>query len=301
MRTYLDFEKPIADIDARIERLGIADDATKLKVRRDRVLQQAYRRLGAWQTVQVARHPERPTAVDVLRRLNEAFVALAGDLLLSDDAALVGGLGRLGGYSVVTLATDRRAGVGGPGAAGFRKVQRLLRLADRLRLPVVVFVEAPAPGPADPACAIALAGCIEAAFELRAPLVSVIVGETVGDQGYALSIADRVLMLEYAVAYPVTPERAAESLWQDSAQAKAAAEALKPTARDLADLGLIDGIVAEPPGAAHRDAGAAITAVGEAVTGAIVELIDTPGRDLCRRRRDRFQAIATAERGAAGA
>ncbi len=302
MRTYLDFEKPIADIDARIERLGDAEDASKLKARRDRVLRQVYRRLGAWQTVQVARHPERPSAVDVLRGLTEPFVPLAGDPLLDDDSGLLGGLGRLGGYSVVTLATDRRVRDGGPGAAGFRKVERLIRLADRLVLPLVAFVDVPALAPADAARALALAGCIEAALALRAPLVSVVVGEAVGDEGYALTIADRTLMLEYAVAYPVTPERAAETLWQDPTQVKAAAEALKPTARELADLGLIDGIVPEPPGAAHRDPGAAIAAVGDAVVGAIAQLIDTPGRDLWRQRRDRIQSIATAERaGAAGA
>ena len=302
MRTYLDFEKPIADIDARIERLGDAEDASKLKARRDRVLRQVYRRLGAWQTVQVARHPERPSAVDVLRGLTEPFVPLAGDPLLDDDSGLLGGLGRLGGYSVVTLATDRRVRDGGPGAAGFRKVERLIRLADRLVLPLVAFVDVPALAPADAARALALAGCIEAALALRAPLVSVVVGEAVGDEGYALTIADRTLMLEYAVAYPVTPELAAETLWQDPTQVKAAAEALKPTARELADLGLIDGIVPEPPGAAHRDPGAAIAAVGDAVVGAIAQLIDTPGRDLWRQRRDRIQSIATAERaGAAGA
>ena len=302
MRTYLDFEKPIADIDARIERLGDAEDASKLKARRDRMLRQVYRRLGAWQTVHVARHPERPSAVDVLRGLTELFVPLAGDLLLGDDAGLLGGLGRIGGYSVVTLATDRRARDGGPGAAGFRKVERMIRLADRLALPLVVFVDVPALAPADAARPLALAGCIEAALALRAPLVSVVVGEAVGDEGYALTIADRTLMLEYAVAYPVTPERAAETLWQDPTQAKAAAEALKPTARELADLGLIDGIVPEPPGAAHRDPGAAIAAVGDAVVGAIVQLIDTPGRDLWRQRRARIQSIATAERaGAVGA
>jgi acetyl-CoA carboxylase carboxyl transferase subunit alpha len=302
MRTYLDFEKPIADIDARIERLGDAEDASKLKARRDRVLRQVYRRLGAWQTVQVARHPERPSAVDVLRGLTEPFVPLAGDPLLGDDAGLLGGLGRIGGYSVVTLATDRRVHDGGPGAAGFRKVERLIRLADRLVLPLVAFVDVPALAPADAARALALAGCIEAALALRAPLVSVVVGEAVGDEGYALTIADRTLMLEYAVAYAVTPERAAETLWQDPTQVKAAAEALKPTARELADLGLIDGVVPEPPGAAHRDPGAAIAAVGDAVVGAIAQLIDTPGRDLWRQRRDRIQSIATAERaGAAGA
>lgn len=301
MRTYLDFEKAIAEVDGRIAQLPAPKspetapgaEAAKLEMRLERALRQAYRRLGPWQKLQVARHPERPCAAAYVEHLIDSWVPLAGDPLLPPDPALTAGLGRLRGWSVAVVAQVRDGDAARTiGAAGWRRAERVLRLAGRLHLPVVSLVDTRGDGPADGPRDHAMLAALDAAVAVRAPVIAAVIGEAGGFAARCLLAADRVLMLEHAVAYPEPPEAAAEVLWQDSGQERAAAEALKLTAEHQEAFGLVDQVLAEPLGGAHRDPAAAMDAVGTAVAAALADLIDMPMDALLRRRRERLRAPA---------
>ena len=309
MRHYLDFEKPLAELEGKIDELrkmseadglNIAEEVAKLTEKSDRQLRATYAKLTPWQKTQVARHPDRPKASDYLAALVSDFLPLAGDRGFADDAAVIGGIGRFGGRAVVVLGTEKGAdtesrvqhnfGMARP--EGYRKARRLIELAGRFRLPVLSFVDTSGAFPGIDAeargQAEAIARAIEACLEAPVPLVATVIGEGGSGGAIALAAGDAVLMLEHAIYSVISPEGCAAILWKDAAQAPAAAEALKLTAEDLKRLGLIDGIVAEPLGGAHRDAAATIAAVAEAVTAALTPLLALDAAALKAKRREKY-------------
>ena len=309
MRHYLDFEKPIAELEGKIEELrrmsepdgiNIAEEVARLSEKADRQLRATYAKLTPWQKVQVARHPDRPKAKDYIAGLVTEFTPLAGDRSLADDAAVLGGLGRFRGRSVVVIGTEKGAdtdsrvahnfGMARP--EGYRKARRLIGLAGQFGLPVLTLVDTSGAYPGIDAeargQAEAIARSIEACLDAPVPVVATIIGE--GGSGGALAIAagDRVLMLEHAVYSVAPPEACAAILWRDATQAAAAAEALRLTADDLHRLRLVDAVIPEPLGGAQRDPEATIRAVGEAVEAALVPLLDLEPAALKARRQEKF-------------
>jgi len=311
-RHFLDFEKPIAELEGKIEELrhlsktgdvSIADEVAKLQAKVERQIRQAYAKLTAWQKVQVARHPERPHAIDYVQGLVEEFTPLAGDRAFGEDAAIVSGIGRFRGRSVMLLANEKGASTeervkrnfGMARPEGYRKARRLMELAERFKLPIVTLVDTPGAYPGIEAeargQAEAIARSIETCLDVRVPFVSVVIGEGGSGGAIALAAADRVLMLEHSIYSVISPEGCASILWRSAEKSKEAAEALKMTAQDLLRLGVIDGIVHEPLGGAHRDKGAMVREVGDAVDEALRELAGVEGGALRQRRRERFLAM----------
>ena len=309
MTHYLDFEKPIAELEGKIEELrrltsdagvNIAEEVGKLQSKVDKQLRTAYGKLSAWQKVQVARHPERPHFLDYVNTLIEEWTPLAGDRLFGDDPAIIGGMGRLSGYSCVILGHEKGAeteervkrnfGMARP--EGYRKAQRLMNLADRFRLPVVALIDTPGAYPGVDAeargQAEAIARCLEVCLAIRVPFVAVIVGEGGSGGAIAIATASSVLMLEHAIYSVISPEGCASILWRSAEKAKDAAEAMRLTAQDLQRLGVIDGIIPEPIGGAHRDRARTIQAVGEAVVRNLREMMGQDGGVLRTRRREKF-------------
>ena len=312
MTIYLDFEKPIADLEGKIAELrhlpnsgdvDIAEEVMRLQEKAHKQIRATYAKLTPWQRVQVARHAERPHAQAYIDRLITDYTPLAGDRAFGEDAAIVGGMGRLAGRSIVVLGqqkgddTDSRIkhnfGMARP--EGYRKAQRLMRLADRFKLPVLTLVDTPGAYPGIEAeargQAEAIASSIETCLGLGVPLVSVVIGE--GGSGGALAIAssDRVYMLENSVYSVITPEGCASILWRNNANAQDAAEAMKVTAADLKKLEVIDDVIPEPMGGAHRAPGETIDVVGKVVAEAIADLSKLDADTLRARRQDKFLAM----------
>src|SRR6202047_3311994 len=284
MRHFLDFERPIAELEGKIDELrhlstdsglNIAEEVGRLEAQASRLLRQSYARLTPWQKVQVARHPDRPHSSSYIAALITDFVTLAGDRVFGEDAAIIGGIGRFRGRSVLVLGTEKGAdtesrvthnfGMARP--EGYRKARRLMRLAERFGLPVLTFVDTAGAYPGIDAeargQAEAIARSIEACLKIRVPLVAAIIGEGGSGGAIALAAGNRVLMLEHAVYSVISPEGCASILWRSAEQAKEAAEALKLTADDLLKLGIIDEVVVEPLGGAHRDRAGTIGALGD--------------------------------------
>ena len=309
MPNFLDFEKPIVELEAKIEELrhlsdggeiNIADEVTRLKAKVDRMLRQTYEKLKPWQKVQVARHPERPHFSDYVAALMENFTPLAGDRAYAEDRAVIGGLGRFRGYSVVIIGNEKgadtesrvRHNFGMARPEGYRKARRLMRLADQFRLPVITLVDTsgayPGIGAEERGQAEAIARCVETCLEIRVPFVSAIIGEGGSGGAIALAAADKVLMLEHAIYSVISPEGCASILWRNGDHAQEAAEALKLTAQNMQSLGVVDAVVPEPLGGAHREPAKAITAVGEAIEAAFHDLKGLDGGVLRARRREKF-------------
>jgi acetyl-CoA carboxylase carboxyl transferase subunit alpha len=312
MTTYLEFEKPIAELESKIAELrhvpnsadvDIADEVMRLQEKVQKLLRATYARLTPWQRVQVARHAERPHAQRYIDRLITDYTPLAGDRLFGEDAAIVGGIGRLDGRSVVVLGQEKgddtesrlKHNFGMARPEGYRKAQRLMRLADRFGLPVLTFVDTPGAYPGIDAeergQAEAIAASIDTCLAIGVPLVSVVIGE--GGSGGALAIAsaDRVYMLENSVYSVITPEGCASILWRSNANAQDAAEAMKMTAADLKKLDVIDEVIPEPMGGAHRAPDEAIDSVGKVVSAALADLAQLDRDTLRRRRQDKFLAM----------
>ena len=312
MTIYLDFEKPIAELEGKIAELrhlpnsgdvDIAEEVMRLQEKAHKQIRATYAKLTPWQRVQVARHAERPHAQAYIDRLITDYTPLAGDRAFGEDAAIVGGMGRLEGRSIVVLGqqkgddTDSRIkhnfGMARP--EGYRKAQRLMRLADRFKLPVLTLVDTPGAYPGIDAeargQAEAIASSIETCLGLGVPLVSVVIGE--GGSGGALAIAsaDRVYMLENSVYSVITPEGCASILWRNNANAQDAAEAMKVTAADLRKLEVIDDVIPEPMGGAHRAPDETIDVVGKVVAEAIADLSKLDADTLRERRQDKFLAM----------
>ena len=309
MRHFLDFEKPVAELEGKIEELrrlsdpdglNITEEIGRLTAAADRLLRATYAKLTPWQKTQVARHPDRPKATDYISGLITGFTPLAGDRAFADDAAVVGGLGRFRGRAVVVLGTEKGSdtesriahnfGMARP--EGYRKARRLLELAGRFGLPILSFVDTSGAFPGIDAeargQAEAVARSIEACLEAPVPLVATIIGEGGSGGAVALAAGDRVLMLEHAIYSVISPEGCASILWRDATHTAAAAEALRLTADDLRRLRLIDEVIPEPVGGAHRDPAATIQAVDEAVGTALKSLSTMDGATLKARRREKF-------------
>jgi acetyl-CoA carboxylase carboxyl transferase subunit alpha len=313
MRSYLDFEKPVAEIEAKLEELraldagdsaaAIGEEVARLEVKAAQTLRDLYGGLTPWQKTQVARHPDRPHCLDYVAALIADFVPLAGDRKFGDDEAIVAGFGRFHGESVCVIGHEKGAGTedrlkhnfGMARPEGYRKAERLMQMADRFGIPVISLVDTPGAYPGigaeERGQAEAIARSTEACLALGVPNVAVIVGE--GGSGGAIAIAttNRVLMLEHAIYSVISPEGAASILWRDTAKAQEAATGMKITAQDMIRFGVIDQIVTEPIGGAHRDPAAAIASAGSAILGALDDLRDLD-RDTVRRQRwDKFLAM----------
>jgi len=314
MHNYLEFEKPIAELEGKIEELrhltdnggvSIADEVGKLQGKVDKLLLQTYEHLTPWQKTLVARHHDRPHALDYIHALIEDFTPLAGDRAFSDDQAIVGGLGRFHGQSVVVLGNEKgsntetrvRHNFGMAKPEGYRKAQRLMNLADRFGLPVISFVDTPGAYPGVDAeargQAEAIARSIETCLNLKVPLVSLIIGEGGSGGAIALAAANTVMMLEHSIYSVISPEGCASILWRDGNLAKEAAEALKLTAQDLHKLGVIDTIIKEPVGGAHRERIKAMTDAGVAIDKTLAELADLDGDQIKSKRREKFLAMGS--------
>jgi acetyl-CoA carboxylase carboxyl transferase subunit alpha len=312
MRHFLDFEKPLAELDAKIaelramsqsDGLNIADEIARLTDKADKQLRATYAKLTPWQKTQVARHPARPKAGDYISGLITDYTPLAGDRAFADDAAIVGGLGRFNGRSVVVLGTEKgndtesrvRHNFGMAKPEGYRKARRLIELAGQFGLPVLTFVDTSGAFPGIDAeargQAEAIARSIEACLSLRTPLIATIIGEGGSGGAIALAAGDSVLMLEHAIYSVISPEGCASILWRDAAKAPEAAEALKLTAQDLNRLKLIDAIVSEPLGGAHREPEVAVESVRHAVQSALDPLIGLEPAALIAKRREKFLAM----------
>jgi acetyl-CoA carboxylase carboxyl transferase subunit alpha len=313
MATFLDFEKPIAELDARVAELretaeagslNIDPEIEKLQSKADKLLRETYAKLTPWQKTLVARHPDRPHFRDYVAGLVEDFVPLAGDRNFADDQAIIGGLGKLRGRRIVLIGHEKggdtasrlRHNFGMAKPEGYRKAIRLMRLAGRFGLPVVTLVDTPGAFPGVQAeergQAEAIARSMEECLALSVPLVAAVVGEGGSGGAIALAAANRVLMLEHSVYSVISPEGCASILWRTAEKAAEAAEAMRITAADLQALGLVDRIVAEPIGGAHRDPEQTIAALGRAIGEELDALRSQSGEQLRADRRARFLAIS---------
>ena len=311
MPTFLDFEKPLAELDARVNELrdtaeagslNLASDIERLQARSERLLRETYARLTPWQKTLVARHPDRPHFKDYVAGLVEDFVPLAGDRNFGEDNAIVGGLGKLQGRKVVLIGHEKgddtasrlRHNFGMAKPEGYRKAIRLMELADRFGIPVVTLVDTPGAFPGVQAeergQAEAIARSTEACLALRVPVVAAIVGEGGSGGAIALAAANRVLMLEHSVYAVISPEGCASILWRTADRAPEAAEAMRITAADLKQLGVIERIVEEPLGGAHRRPEEAIASLGDALTQEFDALATRSGDELRAERRAKFVA-----------
>ncbi|MFN3387703.1 MAG: acetyl-CoA carboxylase carboxyltransferase subunit alpha [Allosphingosinicella sp.] len=312
MASFLDFEKSIAELENRIEELretavgsdiNIDSEIDKLQAKSDRTLREVYARLTPWQKTQVARHPERPHFKDYVAALVTDFVPLAGDRNFAEDPAIVGGLGTMNGRRVVLIGHEKgddtasrlRHNFGMAKPEGYRKAIRLMQLADRFGLPVVTLVDTPGAFPGVQAeergQAEAIARSTEQCLGLGVPLVAAVVGEGGSGGAIALAAANRVLMLEHSVYAVISPEGCASILWRTAEKAADAAEAMRVTAADLKQLGVIERIVPEPLGGAHRAPAEAIAALGAAIEEELAALAPLGRAEILADRRAKFLAI----------
>ena len=312
MPTYLDFEKPIAELETRVAELretasssdiDIDAEVERLEAKANKLLRDTYAKLTPWQKTQVARHPERPHFKDYVAGLAEDFIPLAGDRAFADDPAIIGGLARIDGRRVMLIGHEKgddtasrlRHNFGMAKPEGYRKAIRLMRLADRFGIPVVSLVDTPGAFPGVQAeergQAEAIARSTEECLALKVPIIAVVVGEGGSGGAVAIASANRVLMFEHAIYSVISPEGCASILWRTADKAPEAAEAMKITAQDQQALGVVDRIVPEPLGGAQRDPGAAIGSL----KGAIVEELDGSSQlgpsELRAQRRAKFLAI----------
>jgi len=325
MQDYLDFEKPIADLEAKIEQLKsyakgnpiVHEEIGKLERKVAQLQQEIFGRLTAWQRTQVARHPNRPNTLDYISLISHSFVELHGDRCFGDDHSIVGGLGWLGLPSAGV--TDRQGPAGSrpvvfighqkgksikekvhrnfgmPNPEGYRKALRLMKLAEKFQRPVVTLIDTPGAYPGvgaeERGQSEALARNLLEMSKLAVPIISVVIGEGGSGGALALGVADRILMLEHAVYSVISPEGCAAILWQNGAKAPEAAEAMKMTAKDLERLGIIDGIIPEPLGGAHRDVAKAAESLQKAVIEHLSKLDNLTTENLLNRRYDKYRRM----------
>lgn len=312
MNGFLDFERPLAELEGKIRELrllgdsgdlNLVDEIHRLQSKAERLLRQTYGKLTPWQKTQVARHAGRPRFGDYVGALIADFTPIAGDRAFGDDSSIVAGLGRFRGFSVMILGHEKgfdtesrlKHNFGMARPEGYRKAARAMSLAERFGLPVVSLVDTPGAWPGigaeERGQAEAIARSIEKCLDLRVPVVGVIVGEGGSGGAIALAAANHVAMLENAVYSVISPEGCASILWRSADKARDAADALRLTAEDLRRLGVIDATVPEPVGGAHRDPEGAIAAVGDEIERSLRALIDAPGGELRARRREKFMRM----------
>jgi acetyl-CoA carboxylase carboxyl transferase subunit alpha len=314
VRTYLDFEKSIAELESKVAELrainsdddasaSLTDEVTKLQQKAHQALVDTYAKLTPWQKTQVARHPDRPHCLDYVRALIEDFTPLAGDRYFGEDAAIMGGLGRFRGRPVVVIGNEKgsdtesriRHNFGMARPEGYRKAVRLMDLADKFALPVITLVDTagayPGIGAEERGQAEAIARSTDRCLALGVPLVAVIIGEGGSGGAVAIATANRVLMLEHSIYTVASPEAAASILWRDPVRAIDAATSMKITAQDLKTLGVIDAIITEPTGGAHRDPTMMFNRTGDAIARAFSEFSGQSPEAIRRLRHEKFLAI----------
>lgn len=314
MHSYLEFEKPVADIEGRIQELlalveedgeaiNVDSEIDRLKTKSAQTLKDLYGKLTPWQKTLVARHPDRPHAVDYIAGLIEDFTPLAGDRKFSEDHALIAGIGRFRGQSVAILAQEKghdtesrlKHNFGMVRPEGYRKAVRIMEMAERFDMPLVSFVDTsgayPGRGAEERGQSEAIARSTDAGLGLGTPSVAVVIGEGGSGGAIAIATANKVLMLEHAIYSVISPEGAASILWRDSTKAQDAATALKITAQDLKQLGVIDGIIDEPVGGAHRAREIVIDAAGTAIESALTQLSGFSPDEIRKQRREKFISI----------
>jgi acetyl-CoA carboxylase carboxyl transferase subunit alpha len=313
MRSYLDFEKPVADLQGKVQELrslekegdavAIGEEIGRLEAKAAQALAEIYGKLTPWQKTQVARHPDRPHFTDYVAELVEEFTPLAGDRKFAEDAAIVAGLGQFRGRRVAIIGHEKgndtetrlKHNFGMARPEGYRKAVRMMGLADRFELPVIALVDTagayPGIGAEERGQAEAIARSTAACLDLGVPNVAVIIGEGGSGGAIALATASKVLMLEHSIYTVISPEGAASILWRDSSRAQDAATGMKITADDLVRFGVVDAVIGEPVGGAHRDPEGVIQATGDAIAGALDALDNLSPDEIRRQRRDKYLAI----------
>jgi acetyl-CoA carboxylase carboxyl transferase subunit alpha len=313
MPTYLDFEKPIAELESRVAELRaltrdddsavIGEEITKLEGKSAQLLVETYRALNPWQKTTVARHPDRPHCLDYIDQLIESFTPMAGDRYFSEDAAIMGGIGTFRGRSVVVIGHEKghdtetriKHNFGMARPEGYRKAVRLMDLAERFGLPVLTLVDTagayPGVGAEERGQAEAIARSTDRCLSLSVPMIALVIGEGGSGGAIAIASANRILMLEHSVYTVASPEAAASILWRDSTRAVDAATNMKITAQDLYELGVIDEIVSEPIGGAHRDKEGAVRRAGDAIAKSLAAFDKMSPDEVRKQRHDRFLAI----------
>jgi acetyl-CoA carboxylase carboxyl transferase subunit alpha len=314
MTKFLDFERPVAELENKIEELrhlsntddlNIAKEISSLQTSADKLLQQAYKNLTSWQKVQVARHPDRPKFFDYLSALIDDFMPLAGDRLFGEDNAIIGGLGYFMGRVTMVIGQQKgfdtetrlKHNFGMAKPEGYRKAIRLMELADRFKIPILTFVDTAGAYPGIDAeergQAEAIARCIETCLKVKVPLVSIVIGEGGSGGAIAIAAANTVLMLEHSVYSVISPEGCASILWRSATKASEAAEAQKLTAQDLLKFGVIDKIIPEPAGGAHRFFKVVSNSVKETIHQSFQKLLNMDSDKLLQSRRQKFLNIGT--------
>lgn len=312
---YLEFEKPLAEIEGKAEELralaransemDVEKEAAALDKKAGALLRELYKDLTPWRKCQVARHPDRPHCRDYIDALFDEYIPLAGDRNFADDHAVMGGLARLNGTAVMVIGhekgndtktrIERNFGMARP--EGYRKAIRLMDLADRFGLPIVTLVDTPGAYPGKGAeergQSEAIARATEKCLKVGVPVIAVIIGEGGSGGAVAFATADKVAMLEHSIYSVISPEGCASILWKDAEKMREAAEALRLTAQDLLKLGVADLVIAEPPGGAHRDRGATIAAVGKAIEKTLTDLGKKKPDALLKDRRQKYLGIGT--------
>ncbi|MFN8909673.1 MAG: acetyl-CoA carboxylase carboxyltransferase subunit alpha [Betaproteobacteria bacterium] len=307
--TFLEFEQPIAELEQKIEELryvqddsavDISDEIMRLQKKSNALSKEIYGKLSAWQIAQVARHPQRPYSLDYLQTLFTDFEELHGDRLFADDPAIVGGLARFQGQSCVVIGhqkgrdTRERSArnFGMPKPEGYRKALRLMKMAEKFGLPVITFVDTPGAYPGVDAeergQSEAIGRNLFELAQLRVPVVCIVIGEGGSGGALAIAVGDVVMMLQYAIYSVISPEGCASILWKSAEKAPEAAETLGITANRLKTLGLVDKVIPEPLGGAHRDQAAVMQSVRKAIAEALRELRDRPLDDLVEARFERL-------------
>jgi acetyl-CoA carboxylase carboxyl transferase subunit alpha len=313
MRSYLDFEKPVAELEAKVEELralgesdnavAVGDEIGRLETKAAAALKDLYADLTPWQKTQVARHPQRPHCLDYIAGMISNFIPLAGDRKYGEDSAIIGGFGRFRGDSICVIGHEKGSdtesrlqhnfGMARP--EGYRKAVRLMEMADRFGISVLALVDTagayPGIGAEERGQAEAIARSTEACLNLGVPNVAVVLGEGGSGGAIAIATASRVLMLEHAIYSVISPEGAASILWRDTAKAQEAATNMKITAQDMIRFGVIDTVIPEPAGGAHRDPAAAIAAAGDAVAQALGEMRGLDRETIRKQRRDKFLSL----------
>ena len=313
IKHFLSFEKQVSDLEGKIEELrhlssgadiNIAEEIGKLQGAVSEELRSTYSKLTAWQKVQVARHPERPHFTDILNHLMEDYTPLSGDRNFADDNALTGGTAFFRGRSVVVIGIDKgkdtndrilkNFGMARP--EGYRKAIRLMQLADQFSLPILMFVDTagayPGKGAEERGQAEAIARCIQKSLQVSVPTISVITGEGGSGGAVALAVANNTLMLEHAIYSVISPEGCSSILWRSSENANHAAEALKLTAQDMQKFNIIDEIIPEPTGGAHRDPHLAIKKIGDAVENGLINLLSLQKYELLKLKEEKYLKIS---------
>ncbi|QPA28350.1 acetyl-CoA carboxylase carboxyltransferase subunit alpha [Brucella anthropi] len=313
MYNYLDFEKPVADLEGQILELKklaqeqgsveMSDEIRRLEKRSADALKDIYRKLTPWQKTQIARHPDRPHCLEYIDRLFTEFTPLAGDRKFANDEALQTGFGRFNGQAVAIIGQEKgsdtktrlKHNFGSARPEGYRKAARIMEMADRFQLPLITFVDTagayPGVSAEERGQAEAIARSTAECLRLRVPVISIIIGEGGSGGAIAIAVANRVYMLEHSIYSVISPEGAASILWHDSTRAKDAASSMRITAQDLFDLKVIDGVIPEPMGGAHRGKEAVIDAAGDIITASLRSMKDIDGETLKQERRQKFLEI----------